>query len=149
MKLRTIIWVTFLCIASFSCTEEDKINNEMSTMMDAEIDEVENELQGIIVTTSDYALTGSYTVEHIEDEGIIRISIQDNYIADDSLPGLYLYVTNDPNSISDAFEVGAVTVFNGAHVYDIPDDQISIEAFTYLLYWCKPFSVKVGEGSTE
>ena len=61
-----------------------------------------------------------------------------------SLPGLYLYLTNNPNTINGAQEVGEVTIFSGAHSYSIPNTGIN--EYNYLLYWCKPFSVKVGEG---
>jgi len=101
---------------------------------------------GIIETTSSYALSGEFTMEAITDENIIQISIDEDYVASTALPGLYLYLTNNPNSVSGAFEVGPVTVFNGAHTYDISDSAIDLNQYSYLLYWCKPFSVKVGEG---
>jgi len=99
---------------------------------------------GTITTTSSYRLEGDFTIAEIENTNNILISIADNYTATTSLPGLYIYLSNNPNSINGALELGAVTVFNGAHTYNVSNTNIN--NYTYILYWCKPFGVKVGEG---
>ena len=99
---------------------------------------------GTIATTSSYLLQGTFTLSKIENTNNLELSIDSNYRASTSLPGLYLYLSNNPNSINGAYEVGAVSVFQGAHTYII--ENIGINDFAYLLYWCKPFSVKVGDG---
>ena len=45
-----------------------------------------------------------------------------------------------------AIEIAKVTVFNGAHEYILPP-SIELADYKYLIYWCKPFSVPVGEGT--
>ena len=97
---------------------------------------------GVITTTSGYALEGSFTLE-VNGNDLI-LSINSDYVASSSLPGLYLYLTNNPNSVNGALEVGPVVIFEGAHSYTI--ENTGINDYEYLLYWCKPFSVKVGEG---
>lgn len=99
---------------------------------------------GMIVSTSSYTLRGDFTISEIENSQDLDLQIEGNYQASTSLPGLYLYLSNNPNSISGALEVGAVQVFNGAHSYTI--SETAINDYKYLLYWCKPFSVKVGHG---
>ncbi len=99
---------------------------------------------GMIVTTSSYTLTGNFTISEIQNSNDLDLQVESNYQASSSLPGLYLYLSNNPNSVSGAYEVGAVQVFSGAHSYTIP--QTAISDYKYLLYWCKPFSVKVGHG---
>jgi len=107
------------------------------------------EFIGTVVTTSNYELGGSYVLKIHEDENdILRLSLGDDYVASTSLPGLYIYLGNNPNSIADAYEIGPVTVFQGAHFYDLPS-TISIYDYSYILYWCKPFGVKVGEGQIQ
>ena len=59
----------------------------------------------------------------------------------------YIYLGNNPKSIADAHEIGPVTVFQGAHFYDLP--TIDLYDYNYILYWCKPFGVKVGEGQIK
>ena len=98
--------------------------------------------EGQIRTTSSYALEGNFRLEHNGTQLIL--SINDSYRASSSLPGLYLYLTNNPNSPEDGYEVGAVSVFSGAHSYTLPA-SIGLMDYKYLLYWCKPFRVKVGD----
>jgi hypothetical protein len=100
---------------------------------------------GVLKTTSSYNLKGSFTVEEIN--GKLTISLSDDYEASTALPGLYIYLGNNPSSISNALEIGAVTVFDGAHTYEVPG--VGINDYKYLLYWCKPFGVKVGEGEIQ
>ena len=107
--------------------------------------EVEKEKQGSIRTTSSYKLEGDFIFT--ETESGVGISFKDNYTASSALPGLYLYLSNNKNSIANAHVVDRVTVFNGAHSYSVPDIQFN--DFTYLLYYCKPFNVKVGDGELK
>ena len=100
---------------------------------------------GFIETTSSYTLEGEFVFEEILESNSVRLSFNDSYQASSNLPGLYLYLTNNPNSIADAYNAGPVSVFDGEHSYEF--DDVQINDFQYLLYWCEPFSVKVGEGT--
>lgn len=97
---------------------------------------------GVIKTTSFYDLEGDFEIA-VTSEGLV-IEIADNYKASSTLPGLYLYLSNNPNSISDAVEVSKVTIFSGAHEYIV--SGVGLNDFDYVLYYCKPFNVKVGDG---
>lgn len=97
---------------------------------------------GTIVTTSSYTLTGDFVLKENGNDVILEIA--DNYKASSSLPGLYVYLTNNPNTTSGALEIEKVTTFSGAHSYTIPN--VGINDFNYVLYFCKPFNVKVGDG---
>jgi len=98
---------------------------------------------GVIATTTFYVLEGDFTLNEIEDG--VSLEIADNYETTSALPGLYIYLTNNPNSINDAFEIGEVTVFEGAHSYEI--SGVGLTDYDYVLYFCKPFRVKVGDGA--
>ncbi|MDY8136568.1 hypothetical protein [Aquimarina sp. 2201CG5-10] len=124
--------ITSVANSTLQITDETIVDNQSRT--------------GTIITTSSYTLTGEFVLENIPNEDIIRLSISDNYAASSSLPGLYVYFTNNPNTINGAYEIGPVTVFNGAHTFDISNQDVQLNQYSYLLYWCKPFSVKVGEG---
>jgi len=132
-------------------TEEEQLtitNSDIVTVSSATLTE-SIEFLGTIVTTSNYELEGSYTLKVHEDENnVLRLSLGEDYKASTSLPGLYIYLGNNPNSVADAYEIGPVTVFEGAHFYDLPS-TISIYDYSYILYWCKPFGVKVGEGQIQ
>ena len=128
---------------NLTITNTDEVKVSMATLTES------IEFIGTIVSTSNYELGGSYVLKVHEDENdILRLSLGDDYVASTSLPGLYVYLGNNPNSVADAFEIGAVTVFQGAHFYNLPS-TISIYDYSYILYWCKPFDVKVGEGQIK
>ena len=103
------------------------------------------ERSGAIRTTSSYLLEGSFTLR--QDGNDIVLEFADNYRASTSLPGLYVYLTNNPSTSNNAFEIGRVETFEGAHSYRI--SGVGLNDYDYLLYWCKPFSVKVGDGEME
>jgi hypothetical protein len=101
------------------------------------------EKQGTIFTTSSYALRGTYTFIQEDDE--FTIEVNSDYFATDALPGLYIYLSNNLNSLNGSYEIGPVTVFEGAHSYNL-GSEININDYQYILYYCKPFNVEVGEG---
>ncbi len=98
---------------------------------------------GVIRTTTFYDLEGDFELI-ANDDGTLLLDIASNYRASASLPGLFVYLSNNPNSISGAFEISEVTVFSGAHDYEI--SGVDINDYNFLLYFCKPFNVKVGDG---
>lgn len=100
---------------------------------------------GTIATTSSYVLEGDFEIT--EEDGKLIISIAENYAASTALPGLFVYLTNNVSTTSGALEIGAVQTFNGAHSYEI--DGIGINDFSHILYFCKPFNVKVGDGEIK
>ena len=79
-------------------------------------------------------------------QGVV-IDIDDTYVADAGLPGLYIYLSNNPNSIANALEIGEVTVFEGEHNYEVPN--VELNEYNFLVYFCKPFNVKVGDGAID
>ncbi len=97
---------------------------------------------GEVVSKSSYTLEGGFTLASGND-GLI-LSLDESYKASTALPGLYVYLSNNANTTAGAYEIGAVTVFNGAHSYNLPN-SIELMDYKYILYWCKPFNVKVGE----
>jgi len=100
---------------------------------------------GTIQTTSTYLLEGSFTL--MEDGDNLVLGFADDYKASTALPGLYIYLTNNRNSTANAYEIGAVETFSGAHSYTI--ENIGINEYQFILYFCKPFVVKVGDGEIK
>jgi len=98
---------------------------------------------GQIQTTSSYQLEGDF--EYKEVPNGVRLALAENYKVSTALPGLYVYLSNNKNSIANALEIGAVEVFSGAHEYEI--SNVNFDDFSYIVYFCKPFNVKVGDGS--
>jgi hypothetical protein len=102
---------------------------------------------GSLTTTSNYTLQGNFALERDGDDFVL--SLDESYEASSALPGLYVYLGNNPATTNGAYEIAEVEVFGGAHAYVIPGDDIALDEFEYVLYWCKPFNVKVGEGDFE
>jgi len=98
---------------------------------------------GSLQTTTFYDLEGDFTLEEVN--GNLVLSFADNYKTTSALPGLYIYLTNNPNTLANAFEIGRVDVFSGAHSYEL-DGSVALTDYEYILYFCKPFNVKVGDG---
>ena len=136
-------------MASIVSEEGETITDEI--VVTVTMDQVDNnttqEKTGTIRTTSSYVLEGTFTLREIPNTNNLELVINDNYRASSSLPGLYIYLTNNPNTVNNAKEIEAVRVFNGAHTYIIEDTGIN--DFSHILYWCKPFSVKVGEAEIQ
>ena len=100
------------------------------------------ERRGTIRTTSSYRLEGSFTLR--EDGEDLVVAVGEDYRASTALPGLYVYLTNNPSTTVGAEEIGRVAVFAGAHEYRVAGGRL--DDYSHLLYFCKPFNVKVGDG---
>ncbi len=125
------------------------LGNDTSSLMDsAEVNVGDNTIKikqfsmGTIRTTSSYKLEGDFELK--EQENGLNLSFADNYSASTALPGLFVYFSNNKNSIANAFEIGSVEVFNGAHSYELVG--VGFSDYKYIVYFCKPFNVKVGDG---
>ncbi|MEP1094403.1 MAG: Ig-like domain-containing protein [Cyclobacteriaceae bacterium] len=115
------------------------------TVSDQPTELVISERTGVIRTTSSYVLSGDFLLRMEGDD--LMLDISDNYRADTGLPGLFVYLSNNPNTISGAHEIAAVTTFSGEHSYTI--SNAGLFDYNYVLYYCKPFNVKVGDGTIE
>ncbi len=102
------------------------------------------ERTGTIQTTTFYQLAGDFVLREDPNGTDLILDIASNYVASSGLPGLYVYLTNNPNSIAAAHEIGAVQVFSGAHSYTI--QNVGLNDYSHILYFCAPFNVKVGDG---
>ena len=120
--------------------KEDKI-----IVVDEETVETPTERSGSLQTTSSYSLQGDFLLTPTENG--VNLAFADNYETDDVLPGLYIYLTNNPSTVRDALVIGEVTVFKGEHNYQI--DDVNLNDYSHVLYFCKPFNVKVGDGAFE
>jgi len=98
---------------------------------------------GEIKTTSSYVLEGHFELEEAND--IVTLNIFEDYKATSALPGLAAYLSNNPNSVSGAYEIGELSIFEGEHSFTLTE-AVGLNDYKYLIYFCKPFNVKVGEG---
>lgn len=123
----------------FDISEAIPVNAGSETV---EVEET-TERTGTLRTTSSYVLEGDFT---LTDTGSgLELAFGSNFRASAGLPGLYVYLTNNPNTINGAVEIGSVTQFTGAISYAVPS-TVQINDYSHVLMFCKPFVVKVGDG---
>lgn len=135
-----------MLIANVNIDNTKLVSDTAQVIVDEEtVTNSNNTKGGSIRTTSSYVLEGTFSMK--VEAGELQIDFESDYQASRSLPGLYVYLTNNPNSVNGALEIGKVQVFDGAHSYRVPG--VGVEDYTYLLYYCKPFRVKVGDGKIE
>ncbi|MEM1358534.1 MAG: DM13 domain-containing protein, partial [Bacteroidota bacterium] len=130
---------------------EDEFGEMASTSLAVEIGAStviveETSRSGSVATTTFYDLEGDFVLSE-NAMGGLTLAFSENYNADTGLPGLYVYLSNNPNSSAQAFEIGRVSIFQGAHQYEI--ENVALNDYQYVLYYCKPFNVKVGHGDIE
>ena len=104
------------------------------------------ERTGTIQTTTFYTLEGDFVLKENGEDLVLEIA--ENWEASSNLPGLYVYMTNNPSTTNGALEIGPVSVFSGAHSYTLPDG-VGLNDYDFVLYFCKPFNVKVGDGTFD
>ena len=97
-------------------------------------------------TVSSYPLIGNVVLKR--EGGKMILEFADNFSTTSALPGLYVYLTNNTSTINNALEVGKVKAFTGAQTYEIAED-IELTTYDFVLFYCKPFLVPVGDGKLE
>jgi hypothetical protein len=122
------------------------LSDEIDVEAGAETIMEESERMAELRTTSSYPLSGMATLKIIEEE--LHLDLSEDFSTTSDLPGLYVYLTNNVNSVGSAIEIGKVTDFTGAQRYKIPGNPGILE-YNYVLFYCKPFSVPVGNGKFE
>lgn len=138
-------------ISTIDLVEKEPISDIVSvTVTEEEVIIVEpepaSERTGTLQTTSSYIFEGGFVLKKTEDE--LRLELLDDFSASSSLPGLYLYLTNNPTTNNNALEISEITQFSGAQSFVLPEG-VGLNDYQYVLGYCKPFSVKVGDGEFE
>ena len=105
---------------------------------------VVNARSATLSTVSSYPLDGTVSLEQ-EEGGSLFLRFSDDFNTTSALPGLYVYLSNNVTTKANAYEVGAVTQFTGAQEYSLPP-SVHITDYDYVLFYCKPFNVPVGNG---
>ena len=105
---------------------------------------------GTFRKTSSYESAGDFEIIAIS--GGIRIKFASNYVADKTLPGFAMYLTNNSATREGALKIDYQgdangVVYKGAFSLDIMG--IGLNDFGYLTHWCDPFNIRVGEAEIK
>lgn len=127
---------------------KDPVNDVLmlSVTEEAVIIETNPERRGTLMTTSSYPFEGGFVLREVD--GDLLLDLEDDFNTTSALPGLYIYLTNNPNTNNNAIEIAKITEFSGAQTFTVPPN-VSINDYQYVLGFCKPFGVKVGDGEFE
>lgn len=131
--------VTVMAIAN---EKMDEIFVEVSDTTVISLDERVAELE----TSSSYPLSGTAILR--KESGKNVLIFDEDFNTTSALPGLYVYLSNNTNSINDALEVGKVENFTGAQRYEMEED-FELSTYNIVLFYCKPFRVPVGHGELK
>ncbi|MEM9341241.1 MAG: Ig-like domain-containing protein, partial [Bacteroidota bacterium] len=107
------------------------------------------ERTGSVSPQSSYGLKGSFQL--FEDGDDLVLSFDDQYRFSGA-PGPYIYLTNNANSIpveGASYEIGEMTVMSGAHEYRIPLSDVSLNQYSVVYFYCKPFMIRLGFGEFD
>ncbi len=74
-------------------------------------------------------------------ENGVRLMFSEDFFASNG-PGLYVYLSQHPNSTEGGIELAPLTVLEGPSSYDV--NNVTLNAYDYVLIYCKPFKVVVG-----
>lgn len=100
----------------------------------------------IIATNSRTAImSGSYDLSGTVTLTSLSLVFSDDFNVN-TAPGGYFYLSNNPNSIVGGIQVSEqLTKRSGT--WTIPLNNIGINDYKYLIFWCRPFNVYLGNGT--
>jgi len=98
---------------------------------------------GLFNGLNGYSVSGD--VNLIEEENGLMLELGSNFSASNG-PELYVYLSNNSNSISGGFEVSELRKNSGSDLYEI-DESITIDQFNHVIIYCKPFGLAFGSAS--
>lgn len=92
---------------------------------------------------NNYTVSGDFSLTEMN--GDLKLILADNFRAS-SGPGLYVYLSNQPTSVTGGIELGKLMKNAGAQTYSVPE-SIQLNTYNYVIIYCKPFGVPFGTGS--
>ncbi|NIJ46483.1 uncharacterized protein YjdB [Wenyingzhuangia heitensis] len=103
------------------------------------------QLSVITAVSKQATLSGSYGLSGNVTFTNSSLNFSDDFSVS-SAPGGYFYLSNNPNSISAAIKVGGqVNERTGA--WSILLNNIDVNDYNYIIFWCDPFDVYLGGGT--
>lgn len=102
------------------------------------------ERNGTLQTTSTYALSGDFSL--VDTGSGLELRLAENFSASSVLPDLVVYLANNVATNNGALELKRLTKFSGADTIPIPDG-VMINDYSHVLFYCRQFSQKVGDGA--
>lgn len=101
---------------------------------------------GTFVGLNNYNVSGGFSMELVG-ESSVRLSFDENFSTSNG-PGLFVYLSNNENSVSGGIELGDLKSNRGVQTYDFDQPDL-FNAYSYVIIYCKPFGVPFGRGAFD
>lgn len=101
---------------------------------------------GTFVGLNNYRVEGSFQMELVNDS-FVQLNFESNFSTSNG-PGLYVYLSNNQNSVSGGLDLGELKANTGAQTYEFNNPGL-FNAYQYVIIYCKPFGVPFGRGTFE
>ena len=100
---------------------------------------------GTFMGLNNYVVEGMFSLEELDEDLILKF--EEDFQATNG-PGLYIYLTSNPDNVVGGVELGPIVSNTGAQDYIVPMD-VSLNTYDFVMVYCKPFSVPFGLGTFE
>ncbi len=115
----------------------------MSPIKNIEIGSAQN-LEATFSGLNGYTVSGMAVLSQSGPNLVLKF--KDNFNAQPG-PGLFVYLSNNMNSVAGGREISTLKANSGSQVYEIANTDIN--AFQFVIIHCKPFNVPFGAGKFE
>ena len=92
-----------------------------------------------------YSVAGTAVLERSADQASVQL---ESDFQSQSGPGLYLYLSPNPNNVNGGINLGSLQATSGAQTYALPTNA-NPDDFDYVLVYCQPFGVPFGTAHLE
>ena len=100
------------------------------------------------IAQSSYTISGDFTLTK-QGNGIV-IRLESNYLST-GIPGLVLYLSNGPNQrppngVRRVASIDSRGSTRATGPLEFTVDNVGLFDYSYLLFWCEPFNIKIAHG---
>lgn len=97
---------------------------------------------GTFVSLNGYSVNGMVSLIQPSGGGNLTLQFASNFQSS-SGPGLYIYLSNQANSVAGGVEVSKLNSNSGMQTYQVPAG-VNLNTYNYVFIYCKPFNVPFG-----
>ncbi len=142
MKLQGFFYALLLFFCS--CVGTDFIDDSDLTPNSVDTDDSTEVYRGEFSGIGNYDVEGTVTL-YKNTAGELIVEFADDFKSSNG-PGVYIYLTNSPESVGGGVELGAIKSNSGSQKYNVSmiNSSVEINTYSHVLVHCKPFNVPFG-----
>ncbi|GAB4396021.1 MAG: hypothetical protein OHK0053_08550 [Microscillaceae bacterium] len=97
---------------------------------------------GNFISLNGYSVSGTVSLVQVPGSTQLELQFAENFVSQNG-PGLYIYLSNQPNSVAGGLEISKLNQNAGAQTYLVPAG-VNLNTYQYVFIHCKPFNVPFG-----